>query len=123
MKKAAKKEEKIVGACGITCGDCPAFIATQRNDDALRAKTAREWSSAYHADIRPENVNCDGCPGAGPRLFAHCLECEVRACAHGRRLVTCAACADYSCQKLDAFLSMMPDDRARKTLAELRKAN
>ncbi len=117
-----KKEngKKIIGACGIVCSECPAYIATQNDDDALRAKTAEEWSAMFHADIKAENINCDGCPGDGPRLFAHCLECEIRACARKKKLSTCAACPEYSCQKLDAFLAQVPE--ARKTLEELRKA-
>jgi len=118
-KEKEKAGQRIVGACGIVCSACPAYIATQKNDDALRAKTATEWSAMYHADIRPENIHCDGCPGAGPRLFAHCLECEIRACAHGRKLVTCAPCPEYACRKLQEFFAMVP--QARETLDGLRK--
>lgn len=116
--KGKKEEKKIVGACGIVCGDCPAYVATKTNDDALRAKTAAEWSAMYHADIKPEGIDCDGCPSAGPRLFAHCLECEIRACAHGRKLVTCAECPEYACRKLKEFFAMAP--QARQTLDQLR---
>lgn len=121
VSQKGKKEEKkrIVGACGIVCSECPAYIATQTSDDALRAKTAREWSAMYHADIQPKNIHCDGCPGDGPRLFAHCLECGIRACARGRKLVTCASCPEYACQKLQDFFAMVP--QARKTLDGLRK--
>lgn len=119
MKKQGGKEEKIVGACGIVCSGCPAYIATQTNDDALRARTAAEWSAMYHADIKPENINCDGCPSAGPRLFAHCLECEIRKCAHGRKLVTCASCSEYACRKLQEFFAMVP--QAKETLDGMRK--
>ena len=119
MKQKGKKvEKKTVGACGIVCSDCPAFIATKTNDDALRARTAAEWSAMYHADIKPAGIDCDGCPSAGPRLFAHCLECGIRACAHGRKFVTCAECSDYACQKLQEFFAMVP--QAKQTLDQLR---
>ena len=117
--KARKEEKKIIGACGIVCSDCPAYVATKTDDDGLRAKTATEWSAMYHADIKPQDINCDGCPSAGPRLFAHCLECEIRACAHGRKLVTCAECSDYACQKLKGFFAMVP--QAQQTLEGLRR--
>ena len=121
VKKDAdqEKEKRIIGACGIVCSACPAYIATQRNDDALRAKTAKEWSEMFKADIRAENINCDGCPSDGPRLFHHCFECELRKCAREKKLATCASCPDYSCPKLDEFLAMVPE--ARATLEELRK--
>ena len=130
-QKGKKEEKKIIGACGIVCSDCPATIATKTNDDALRARTATEWSAMYHADIKPAGIDCDGCPGreagvpvedcpsAGPRLFAHCLECGIRACAHGRQLVTCAECSDYACRKLQEFFAMVP--QAQQTLEGLRR--
>jgi hypothetical protein len=113
-----QKKNRIVGACGITCSACPVYIATRTNDDALRAKTAREWSAMFHADIKAENINCDGCPSDGPRLFHHCTECEIRKCAREKKLANCAQCPEYSCQKLDAFLAQVPE--ARETLDELR---
>jgi hypothetical protein len=118
-QKENKEGKRIVGACGIVCSDCPAYIATRTDDDALRARTAAEWSAMYHADIKPAGINCDGCPSAGPRLFAHCLECGIRACAHGRKLVTCAECPDYACGKLQEFFAMVP--QARQTLEGLRR--
>ena len=33
----------MIGYCGLDCAQCEAFIATQNNDDALRAKVAAEW--------------------------------------------------------------------------------
>jgi hypothetical protein len=36
--------------CGINCDKCPVLIATSKDDDALRQKTAKEWASLY-ADI------------------------------------------------------------------------
>lgn len=119
-KEAGKeKEKRIVGACGITCSACPAYIATRTNDDALRAQTAKEWSVMFHADIQAVDINCDGCPSDGPRLFHHCFECEIRKCAREKKAATCASCPEYSCKKLDEFLVMVPE--ARVTLEKLRK--
>ncbi|MBN2346814.1 MAG: DUF3795 domain-containing protein [Candidatus Aminicenantes bacterium] len=120
VKREEGKEEmkKIIGYCGITCSGCPAYIATQRDDDALRARTAQEWSAMFHADIKPGDIQCDGCPGNGPRLFAHCLECEFRTCAREKKVPTCAACPEYPCRKLDEFLAQVPE--ARATLEALR---
>jgi len=117
VKKEAEK--KMIAKCGLVCSECPAFIATQKNDDALRAETARKWSEMFHADIQAADINCDGCQSASPRLFSHCFECEIRKCALGKKAITCAACAEYSCQKLDEFLAQVPE--ARAILEELRK--
>lgn len=116
---AKEKAERIIGACGIVCSACPAYIATRSDDDALRAKTAKEWSAMFHADIKAADIDCDGCPSDGPRLFHHCFECGIRKCAREKKLANCAACPEYSCKKLDEFLAMVPE--ARATLEELRK--
>ena len=113
------KKEKIIAYCGIDCGACPAYVATRNNDDVLRAKTAKEWSELYKAERTVEDINCDGCPGDSGRLFVYCGACEVRQCAHEKKVVTCAACPEYSCARLDAFCALMPT--ARKLLEGLRK--
>lgn len=118
--KERKKEKKIVAKCGLACSACPAYIATQANDDALRAETAQKWSQMFKADIKPGDINCDGCQSESPRLFSYCSACEIRKCARARQAATCAACPDYSCKKLDDFLAQVPE--ARAALEEIRKA-
>jgi len=112
-------DKKIIAYCGITCSDCPAYIATQKNDDALRAETAKKWSEMFKADIKPADINCDGCPSDSSRVFNYCAICEIRKCAREKKVSTCAACPEYACEKLEKFLAQAPE--ARKTLEELRK--
>lgn len=113
------KENKILAYCGIDCGACPAYVATQNDDDALRAETAGKWSELYQVERKLADINCDGCPGDSGRLFVYCGACEVRRCAREKNIATCAVCPDYSCARLDAFYALMPT--ARKLLEELRK--
>ncbi len=112
--------KKVIAYCGINCGACPAYIATQNNDNALRIKTAKEWSDRFKREVKPESLNCDGCPSNSTRLVAYCAMCEIRKCAREKKMATCASCPDYPCAKLDKFLAQAPD--ARKTLEALRKA-
>jgi hypothetical protein len=109
---------KIIGVCGIVCNECPAYKATQDNDDELRAKTADEWSQAYGADIKAENINCDGCTVEGKKIH-HCSECEIRACGIAKGHNNCSQCAEYSCEKLNEFFKMVPE--AKATLENERK--
>ncbi len=111
--------EKMVGFCGIVCSECPAFLATQRNDDSERSKVADMWSKHYHADIRPEHINCDGCVSKSQRIFSHPRVCEVRKCGQEKGLENCAYCDEYACEKLGEFFEMVPD--AKTTLDEIRK--
>lgn len=118
-KEEDKKEKKMIAKCGLVCSECPAYIATQKNDDVLRAETAKKWSEMFKSDIKAADINCDGCPSDTGRLFNYCATCEIRKCAREKKVPTCAACPEYSCQKLDAFLTQVPE--ARKVLEELRK--
>lgn len=109
---------KIIAACGLDCAACPAFIAAATNDQALREKTAKEWSSAFGFDCKPEMVNCHGCMATDGVQIGHCAECEIRLCALGKDVSSCAACADFGCAKLVAFWKDAPD--ARKNLEAIR---
>lgn len=110
--------KKIVAVCGITCTECPAFIATQENDDSKRRQVAEEWSKAYNNEIKPEQINCNGClPGLGIHQQLHI--CEIRKCGIEREVQNCAHCIDYKCERLSRFLENVPD--AERTLEETHK--
>ena len=53
---------KMIAYCGLDCEKCDAYIATVRDDQALREKTAKAWAELNHAPILPEHINCLGCP-------------------------------------------------------------
>ena len=111
---------QILGACGIVCTSCPAYIAGRTGDRALQEKTAADWKAAYGVESKAEDVVCDGCQPGGQRLFAHCTECPVRACAQGRHYATCAECNTYdTCPTIHAFFASCPD--AKPVLDGLRQ--
>jgi len=116
---AEPEKPKMTAYCGLNCAECPAYIATQKNDDALRAETAKKWSEMFKADIKASDVNCDGCPTDSERVFNYCRICEIRKCAREKKLATCADCPEYPCQKLNEFLAQAPE--AKAALEELRK--
>ncbi|MCX6557274.1 MAG: DUF3795 domain-containing protein [Candidatus Aminicenantes bacterium] len=119
VKKEVGKEKKQIAKCGIVCSECPAYIATQKNDDALRAATAKKWSEMFKSDIKAADINCNGCQSDTGPLFNYCNTCEIRKCAREKKVATCANCPEYSCAKLDAFLAQVPE--ARAVLNGLRK--
>ena len=47
-----KGNGKMLAMCGLDCAACPAFIAHKTDDQALRVKTAAEWSK--HVQRRPQ---------------------------------------------------------------------
>lgn len=113
--------KSLFAYCGLNCAECPAYIATQENNDNKRKRVAEEWQKAFNPNIKPEDINCDGCTIQSNRLFAHCLECKVRLCAIAKGVKNCAHCSDYACDNLQEYFKMAPKmkenlDSIRKTL-------
>ncbi|MEO0082347.1 MAG: DUF3795 domain-containing protein [candidate division WOR-3 bacterium] len=109
---------EMIAYCGIDCGVCPALIATMKNDNELRKKTAAEWSRSFGHDFKPEEINCTGCLTNGAHVYYCDAMCDIRKCAKRKKVPNCGYCAAYSCEKLDGFLKNVP--AARKRLATVR---
>ena len=112
--------EKMISFCGLACTDCPAFIATQKDDDEERKKVAVMWSEQFKADLKPEDINCDGCVVDSERLFSHTRVCEIRKCGKEKKVKNCAYCDDYACDKLTEFFKAAPE--AKTTLDQIRQS-
>lgn len=110
---------KMLSYCGLDCSGCPAFLAHKNDDQALREKTAPEWSKMYGADLKPSDINCVGCTAVEGVHIGHCGECEYRRCGLSRGLKNCGECSEYACAKLQKFHMMVPD--AKANLDEFRK--
>ena len=112
--------EKMIAFCGLDCNECPTFLATRENDDQKRKEVAELWSKQYKAQFKSEDINCDGCLSGNGRLFSHCKVCEIRACGREKKLVNCAPCGEYPCQKLTAFFQMVPQGKVN--LEDIRRS-
>ena len=110
--------DKMIAFCGLSCTDCPAFIATQKNDDEGRKKVAEKWSKDHEVALKVEDINCDGCLIDSDRLFNYCKVCEIRKCGKEKKVENCAYCEDYACDRLTGFLKMAPE--AKTTLDGIR---
>jgi hypothetical protein len=104
--------DEMIAVCGLDCSGCPAHLAWKNNDQAVREKTAREWSVAYNFDCRPDMVNCSGCRVAtGPKI-GHCADCKMRSCAARKGHATCGDCNELaSCTEIQAFFKHAPQAR------------
>ena len=102
----------MLGICGIVCTDCPAYLSTQKDDDAERKKVAEMWSKEFNAVFKVEDINCDGCTVEG-RHIGHCSECEIRKCGMEKKVKNCAYCDSYPCETLTKFFEWVPDAKAR----------
>jgi hypothetical protein len=105
--------DEMIAHCGLTCTECPAYVATQNDDDDARRKIAEDWSKEFKSEIKPEDINCDGCLAVDGRHIGYCSMCEIRKCATGRGVENCAHCDDYACDKLAAFFEQVPAARTK----------
>jgi hypothetical protein len=120
QNKQTAKGTKTLAMCGLDCAACPAFIAYRTNDQALRVKTAAEWSQAFKVELRPEDIDCVGCLKTKGVLFEHCSKCDIRQCGLARKVKNCALCPEYSsCERIGKFIAGAPP--AKANLEEVRR--
>ncbi|MDR0300973.1 MAG: DUF3795 domain-containing protein [Treponema sp.] len=100
--------EKLIAYCGLDCAECGAYKALKNNDQALREKTATEWTKVHNFNFTPDMINCTSCKGNGVQV-GHCSECEIRKCASGKNIVNCGACVSFkTCKIINDFIAQVP---------------
>lgn len=104
--------EKMIAYCGLVCTNCPTYLATLNDDDEAREKTAAFYSEKFGFNLRPEEINCDGCLSESGILISYCQECEIRKCCREKGLKNCAYCNEQPCEKLQKFHQFSPDAKA-----------
>lgn len=102
--------KSLIACCGLDCESCDARIATLNDDDALRERTARKWSTMNNApEITAATIHCMGCRTDGVK-FAYCSDmCQIRQCVSAKGFDTCENCNDLNiCQIVGAILRHAP---------------
>jgi hypothetical protein len=100
--KTPENKEKLVAPCGLYCGACPMFLATQEKDEQKVQVLLQQFSIRGSKTV-PQNMQCDGCIGGG-RVASFCRNCQMRSCAKITKEVTrCADCPDFPCSKITNF--------------------
>ena len=91
-------DERLVGICGIYCGDCPSFLAPRLEDRSEMARLGEIKG------LKAGEVWCDGC--LSDRLMPGCVECKhgFRDCAAEHQVPGCHDCPELPCDRLKAFL-------------------
>ena len=61
--------KQLIACCGLDCESCDARIATVKNDNELREKTAKSGSAMNNApEITAATINCMGCRTDGMKF-------------------------------------------------------
>lgn len=104
-----KKTNQFIGCCGLNCEKCDARIATIKNDNALREKTATLWTKLNGVLITPEMINCVGCRIDGAKTPFCDKLCPVHNCVREKELDTCADCPQMNnCSTLGCIVTNSP---------------
>jgi len=111
--------EKMIAYCGLACTECPAFIATQKDDQEALKQVADHWSKQFDKSFAAEDCICDGCIASTDRHSSYCHECKIRACGINKSVRNCAHCSDYACQELETFFGFAPE--AKASLEKIRR--
>lgn len=102
--------KQLIACCGLDCESCDARIATVRNDDELREKTARKWSEMNNApEITAATINCMRCRVDGAKTVYCSDMCEIRKCVYEKGFDTCGDCKELdNCRIVGAVLQHAP---------------
>ncbi|MDE5863918.1 MAG: DUF3795 domain-containing protein [Lachnospiraceae bacterium] len=99
----------MIAYCGLDCEKCDAYLATIRDDQVLREKTAKLWSELNNAPILPEHINCEGCRMNGVKTVYCDGLCPIRQCALIKDVTTCGDCPELEkCQTVGVVISNNP---------------
>lgn len=119
----------MIAYCGLTCDDCPAYRATQAEDDDMLDRVLVQWREAFDAPhLTVTDIVCDGCLPTDGRLCGYCRHCRIRTCAMGRNIPNCGHCDEYACDDLEHLLAICDQQEglfhyargARRTLQAVR---
>lgn len=97
------KNTDLIGVCGLYCGACGIYRATQDKNEEELEEYSRGLSEKTGSRFTVDDVECDGCLVNG-RLDLWCRNCQIRVC---EKLQTekgrCSDCDEFPCTRLTNF--------------------
>jgi len=93
--------KNLISACGLFCGACGIYQATQENDIEKILQYAVVLNQTFDETL------CDGC--GAKRKSLHCSKmCTFIDCKQQKGVNFCTDCIEFPCQALLDFKSEMP---------------
>lgn len=94
-------KKELAATCGLYCGACGVYQATQANDTDRILQYAMILSQSYDETL------CDGC--GADRKSLHCSKmCSFIDCTTKKGISFCGECTEFPCPALLEFKSKMP---------------
>jgi hypothetical protein len=94
-------DKNLAAACGLYCGSCGIYLATQENDTEKLLQYAIVLNQSFDETL------CDGCKAE--RKSAHCLHmCSFIKCTLEKGIEFCGACREFPCKELTDFQLKLP---------------
>jgi hypothetical protein len=81
-----------IAYCGIYCGACGIYLATQ---------AGKLGPIAEQSGIPVEYQGCDGCRTEKNNLC--CANCSIKRCCQHKNIDSCSECDEFPCSVLEAF--------------------
>ena len=95
--------ENLVAVCGLYCGACSIYRATQDENEEKLIDFAQGLSAKTGNKYTVDDVRCDGCLSKG-QLDLWCRNCQIRVCPELRLgKVRCSDCEKFPCPRLVNF--------------------
>jgi hypothetical protein len=92
MRNEMAKIEELAAPCGLFCGACPVFKATENRELAEKL--------VPRIGLPVEMVRCRGCHGEEGKVLGKDTACVNYQCITARGYTFCYECPDFPCLKL-----------------------
>jgi len=90
---------RLIGACGLYCGECDIYLAFKNNDQKLKEEIAKAHN------LQSSYVHCDGCWGDFSKIWGiewqeNGKACKIRKCTKRHHIHVCMhACKEVGMEK------------------------
>lgn len=88
--------KELLGACGLYCGACYHYRASTPDGRHLLEEARRQGQSL-------QGYTCHGCRSSLLYIHPGCAQCQIRACTDRQGLAHCGLCAEFPCDRIQAF--------------------